>query len=572
MDAIANEIIEYMNKILSQTTYLGIFGENDKVYYMQGALKKYLPFLQSYIQENFKLLGVGDHSIPLSGVNLVFFKITENSILVLHTREGPVGQLLAFKSRMFRFADKIEDEIIKLTPVKKKTEPRKKTAVSAERIPVLTVSIDKKKFPMDEASILHNIDGEKTITEICQKTKIPRLKVNEILKKYQKKGWVRLKRVIGGKTPKPTEKPQIIITKEVKKVTKPKPPAPKIIKTPTPSQPKRPAPFVAKTPESKKVAQPITKPTIPTKPIIEKKVIPEFQPKGAEPEVLDDEIIYNFPILTVEEPKVKMSKNEQKILKMCDGRNTVEDICNIFSMNKVELMSTLRKFQKKGILKLTRIIPSSTKEAKAKILEKKSVSIDEYDKHLVGQLDDLIDKVEKKIEMRIEDEDPEKLVEKAVQKQAVPEEPIVAEEEFEETLTDLEKLLETTEESSESSEIQSFDDALTELTDLLDDSSTKEKTTESISLEQPISEPEKKASSTPLTPTESEVSTTNETQTEIVPKIKGAKVICQHCKAALPSTKRICSQCGNPVRTCPHCSAPISVHTRICPDCSGIVT
>ncbi|MHA1383129.1 MAG: double zinc ribbon domain-containing protein [Candidatus Helarchaeota archaeon] len=52
----------------------------------------------------------------------------------------------------------------------------------------------------------------------------------------------------------------------------------------------------------------------------------------------------------------------------------------------------------------------------------------------------------------------------------------------------------------------------------------------------------------------------------------GAQVVCPHCSAALPSTKRICPQCGNPIRSCPHCSAPISIHTRICPECSGIVS
>ncbi len=558
MDDIANEIIEYMNKILSKATYLGIFGENDKVYYMQGALKKYLPFLQSYIEENFSLLGIGDHSIPLSGVNLVFFKTSEHSIVVLHTREGPVGQLLAFKSRMFRFADRIEDEIIQATPVKKEAESRKTITVSAERIPVLTVSIDKKKFPMDEASILHKIDSKKTITEICEETKIPRLKVNEILKKYQKKGWVRLKRVIGGKEGEPGEKPAIKIPKEVKLVSKPKPPPPVVRKTTPPIELKKPAvPFVAK-------------PSAP-KPVSEINEIPEFQPQSADVPIADEDIIYHFPILLVDEPKVKMSKNEQKILKMCDGRNTIEDICNIFSIDKVELMSILRKFQKKGILKLTRVIPSEMEETKAKILDEKVASLDEYDKKLVGKLDQLINKVEKKIELRIEDEEPEKLVEEAVKKQPTPEEPIIAEEEFEETLTDLEKLLETAEESSDSSEIQSFDEALTELTDLLDDSSSKEKTLEPISLEKPLDEKEKNTTSKNQTTTESKVISPTEIDTEKVPEIKGAKVICKHCQTALPSTKKICPQCGNPVRICPHCSAPISIHTRICPECSGIV-
>ncbi|MFX0132715.1 MAG: zinc ribbon domain-containing protein [Candidatus Hodarchaeota archaeon] len=551
MDAIANEIIEYMNKILSRTTYLGIFGENEKVYYMQGALKRYLPFLQSYIEENFNLLGIGDHSIPLSGVNLVFFKTSEHSIVVLHTREGPVGQLLAFKSRMFRFADRIEEEIIKELPVKKKSRPKthKVPAVSAERIPVLTVPIEKKKFPMDEASILHIIDGEKTITEICQKTKIPRLKVNEILKKYQKKGWVRLKRVIGSATTEPTEAPPVIITKkvkkakEIKKVTKPKPPPPKKMEITTPSQPEKPAiPFVAEAPKTKEITPPIT----------EKAVIPEFQPKGAEPEVFGEDVIYNFPILLVDEPKVKMSKNEQKILKMCDGRNTIEDICDIFSINKVELMSTLRKFQKKGIIKLTRIIPSTIKETKAAILEKEPVSIEESNEQLVGKLDELIEKVGQKIELKKAEEEIKESVE-----EIAPDETIIADEEFEETLTDLETLLETTKTSSDSSEINSFDDALTELTGLLDDISVKEKSTEPIELEQPTSE--------------SEITPTTKAKVEAVPEIKGAKVICPHCQAALPSTRRICSQCGNPVKICPHCSAPISVHTRICPDCSGIV-
>ncbi|MFX1449238.1 MAG: zinc ribbon domain-containing protein, partial [Promethearchaeota archaeon] len=498
-----------------------------------------------------------------SGVNLVFFKTSEHSIVVLHTREGPVGQLLAFKSRMFRYADKIEAEIIKLIPDKKEQKNKETVAVSAERIPVLTVSIDKKKFPMDEASILHKIDSKKTISEICEITKIPRLKVNEILKKYQKKGWVKLKRVIGGKVPTSEKVSAEVIVKEIKKSEemiekKPAPP----IKVPSSSHLEKPAiPFIAE-----------IKTTSPTKSVIEKKEIPEFQPESGEIEESDEGMIYNFPIQIIEEPKLKMSKNEQKILKMCDGRNTVEDICSIFSMNKVELMSILRKFQKKGIIKLTRIIPSAMEEAKEAILEKEAAPIEESNEQLVGKLDKLIEKVEKKIEIKLEDKKTEEFIEEPPPEETLPEELMVADEEFEETLSDLENLLEKSEKSAESSEIQSFNDAIDELTGLLNDTGPKEKSTKPINLEQPISKPAKNVTSTPSIPSESEVTPSIQVELEAVPKISGAQVVCSHCQAALPSTKRICPQCGNPVKICPHCSAPISIHTRICPECSGIIS
>jgi hypothetical protein len=337
---------------------MGIFNEKGQAIYKDEALDEYYQFISSFINENFNLLSVGDHSIPLSGLNLAFYKVTDHAMIILHTKEGPVGQLLAFKSRMYNFGPQIEEISRKFTEnmVSQIPKPRikkiSKTA-SAERIPVLNVDINKKKFPMDEAQVLHIIDGKKTISEICEEVTIPRLKINEILKKYQKKGWLKLKRVIGKR--KTTKiKPKAVKVKKVVKVQKPKP---KITK-PTPA--KTAAPKLR--PKPKAVAIPFSGGN-PTSGVTEKKTIPEFQPSGVELELSPEEEqgIYIFPIATQDTFRQKISKNEQKILKLCDGRNTVDDIVQVFSMDHIQLMQILHKLEKKGLVRLTQIIPDLTK-------------------------------------------------------------------------------------------------------------------------------------------------------------------------------------------------------------------
>jgi len=54
----------------------------------------------------------------------------------------------------------------------------------------------KEKFKIDTAKVLELCDGTNSIEEIAEKTNLPKLKVDMIIKQFEKKGWIKISRVI----------------------------------------------------------------------------------------------------------------------------------------------------------------------------------------------------------------------------------------------------------------------------------------------------------------------------------------------------------------------------------------
>jgi len=187
-------IKDEVGRLLGTNITVAIVDSEGDIKYIDNEIKKFSEFVISFVKGNFTLLSPGDHSLPLSGTNIAFFKISEKALIILNSEKGPVGQLLAFKGRMQKYAEKI-DKFLEAAIVEEETKASAKAAV---RVPVLTVSISNKKFGMEEAKVLHLINGENTVSDICERTGIPQLKVDEILRRYQKKGWIKLKRLIVG--------------------------------------------------------------------------------------------------------------------------------------------------------------------------------------------------------------------------------------------------------------------------------------------------------------------------------------------------------------------------------------
>ncbi|MFX0142420.1 MAG: hypothetical protein ACFFDN_52755 [Candidatus Hodarchaeota archaeon] len=78
-----------------------------------------------------------------------------------------------------------------------KTPIKPKSKKYAQRRPILIKEIgEKQKLPFKDLKVLRFCDGSNSIEEICKKSKVPFIKVNEILKKYQKKKFIGIKRVI----------------------------------------------------------------------------------------------------------------------------------------------------------------------------------------------------------------------------------------------------------------------------------------------------------------------------------------------------------------------------------------
>jgi len=206
---IAQEIENNLGSLLGFRVYSAISDRNGKILFAREDYNDgdMLSYISNFIKNNFDMLQVGDHSFPISGKNFGFFKISNKCIIVLHTKKGPIGALLSFKSKMFAYSEKIDNQIGEIfSDVKVSTE---KTSITADskgstqfitqktfaKIPILNKKLTgKEKFPLDQVLILNLCDGEHTIDEIIKKTRLPRLTVEKIIKDAQKKKLISLKR------------------------------------------------------------------------------------------------------------------------------------------------------------------------------------------------------------------------------------------------------------------------------------------------------------------------------------------------------------------------------------------
>ncbi len=211
---IAKEITTDLGKLLVTRPYVAIIDMLGYVHYFDEPLEQFLEFTQNFVKSNFNLLEVGDHSLPLGGVNLAFFKASSKAMIVMYTVKGLTGQLLAFKAKMFEWTERIEALLGDLefpapaiptetTTIGVVSEPEVAAAPPRPKkrgmktVPFLTKQLSgKEKFSIDVAQILQLCNGDNTVQDICDETGYPLLKINDIIRTYQKKKWIALKRIV----------------------------------------------------------------------------------------------------------------------------------------------------------------------------------------------------------------------------------------------------------------------------------------------------------------------------------------------------------------------------------------
>jgi hypothetical protein len=208
---IAKEMSTALRKILVAKPYIAIVDASGTIHYIDTpAFDEFLFFIQGYVKKNFRLIGVGGHSIPFGGISLAFFKLSRKALVILFVQKGPVGQLLAFKPMMNKWTLKLDDLIgdIEITDVPEapKVQPAREAPQEpaetnefdhVKRVPLLVKPLPaKKKFPMEVVSVLQYCDGTHTMEEILERTKFPRLKVDLVLREYQKKKFIKIMRLL----------------------------------------------------------------------------------------------------------------------------------------------------------------------------------------------------------------------------------------------------------------------------------------------------------------------------------------------------------------------------------------
>ena len=197
--------------------YAAIFDGNGKALYASDDFTEIISFISPFIKDTFERLKIGDHSFPISGKNIGIFKVSDKAIVVLYSKKGHLGALLNFKNKMSIYASKIDEQLEDFTQItiKRKIEvteeititkgkvPSKKTeaqyvkpsTTTFAKLPVLLKELTgKEKFPLNDVRVLQLCDGKHTIEDIIKKTKLSRLEIQNIVRNYQKKKVLNLKR------------------------------------------------------------------------------------------------------------------------------------------------------------------------------------------------------------------------------------------------------------------------------------------------------------------------------------------------------------------------------------------
>ncbi len=216
LERLVKNIRASYSKLFVTTAYIAIVDAVGTFHYLDTrAFDEHLYFIQNYVKDNFTLMTVGDCTIPFGGISLAFFKVSPKAIIVLYAPKGPSGQLLGFKIKMHEWAEQIDELIGDLdtqpkTPSLQQSCPKDLETVPTPSVPPMEKKVDsikqvpllirplssKEKFPLEDTQVLQYCDGTSSIAEICALTNFPLLKVELIVRQYQKKNWLKILRTV----------------------------------------------------------------------------------------------------------------------------------------------------------------------------------------------------------------------------------------------------------------------------------------------------------------------------------------------------------------------------------------
>jgi len=221
---------------------ISLAGKDGDFFYLDQDLGSHTEFIQNFIKTNFPSLKINDYAAPGSSVNFFIYKPAENFVFVFFSPEKTIkfGQLLSFKTQLNEYGQILEvtlgdyfqplietpiddisvqsiaptveeyipndQEILDISidessEVEEEIEQRPEflekeleSEVELWRIPYFTRKLKKKdKFPVQDSMVLNFINNENTIEEICEKSEQTREFVDEVLKKYEKKGLIAIR-------------------------------------------------------------------------------------------------------------------------------------------------------------------------------------------------------------------------------------------------------------------------------------------------------------------------------------------------------------------------------------------
>ncbi|MHA1376896.1 MAG: hypothetical protein ACTSRG_00815 [Candidatus Helarchaeota archaeon] len=209
---LSKQLTAELGSLIGVRPYCAIINAAGETCHIDADLEEYSELINNFMMTTFPVLKAGEHSVPISGINMIFFKISAKAMVVLLIKKGALGQLLTFKSLMSKYSSRIDSSIgdIKVTitreiekvKIKEKvtleisSETKEEKRAKIKYLPVLIKDLGKTKIPINHARILSLCDGKNDISKIMKQTKETRLFIDQIIRQYQKKGYIKLKRVI----------------------------------------------------------------------------------------------------------------------------------------------------------------------------------------------------------------------------------------------------------------------------------------------------------------------------------------------------------------------------------------
>ncbi|MBD3230553.1 MAG: hypothetical protein GF329_20405 [Candidatus Lokiarchaeota archaeon] len=216
---IVKDLSKKLGTSLGVRVYVAITDANGKIVYIDEALKKFVNLITTFVEYNFDLLKIGDHSIPLSSSNLIFVKTSNRALIVLYTKKGLVGQLLSFKKYIGDFFKPI-DEIMKNEgapsgstqapepPVRpaptEQVEEQPPEIILEKRVyqrkkyekikPILKKKISSNlKLKLEESAILNFCSEGKTVSEMIELSEnITLPSIKRVLFKFTESKWIKI--------------------------------------------------------------------------------------------------------------------------------------------------------------------------------------------------------------------------------------------------------------------------------------------------------------------------------------------------------------------------------------------
>jgi predicted Zn-ribbon and HTH transcriptional regulator len=212
IDNLANEISGIMRELIGVRVYTMFSDANGNLIFSDSIFETHKELIRTFIKSNFNYLKVGEHSIPLSSENIVFFRTSDSSVTVLHNPKGRIGQLLRFKSIMNKYCDRLEQFFVNFIPME--SQPVESVPVIVEipiqeiKLPILSkkestysqIRLDhgkkfsgKEKFTFEEAGILRYSEGDHTLLDLFKANTDTEIQLFEMLLKLNTKKIIKFK-------------------------------------------------------------------------------------------------------------------------------------------------------------------------------------------------------------------------------------------------------------------------------------------------------------------------------------------------------------------------------------------